>query len=288
MKRSLNILLAAFSLLHLRYVNAEIDPKNVELTTVFSQKNSNAHLSKSVRKIVSDYLLPSDHPVKEKLDQLFSSSRVFCDSNSMVDAGFAPGQPQPHTEMIVTTHPDFPGYIFKAFLDNQSYFEDQPEYLHWIKRIQGAALIRLSIENHGYQQLLKVPQKWMYSLPNTPVPPKKYLRKFFILVEEDMDIYNREENFKIWKSDIVTEEHLEALFTVINDVVLHDTSTRNCPFSRDGRIAFVDSKTCFKLPIKHEPIARCLSEKMKAFWLNLFFVKGLLTQQDLDRVQVIN
>jgi hypothetical protein len=235
------------------------------------------YLNRKIWNLVADYMMPEDHPIKEELDLIFSKSRVFCDFDSMKAAGFANAKPQHNTRLIVTRHPDFPGYVFKVYLDKQSYFHKIPEYENWVKRVKGARAIKKSIKKHDYGHLFKVPQKWLYLLPDNPSPPQNYLRKLFILVEEDMDIYNGTENKLMWGSDVITTELLDAFFTVLCDVFLQDTTTGNCNFAHDGRIAFVDTESCFKKTIKHEQIMRFLSPAMKKHWLNLFYKKGILS-----------
>ena len=240
---------------------------------------SSKYLTKKIKNLVTDYMMPANHPIKDDLDRIFSKSRVFCDFDSMKAAGFADAKPQHNTRLIVTRHPNFPGYVFKVYLDKQSYFHKIPEYENWVKRVKGARAIEKSIQKHGYGHLFKVPKKWLYQLPDNPSPPKKYLRKLFILVEEDMDIFSREENNLLWGSDFVTTDLLDAFFKILCDVVLQDTTTGNCNFAHDGRIAFVDTESCFKHTIKHYHIMQFLSPEMKKYWLSLFQKKGILSSQ---------
>jgi hypothetical protein len=62
----------------------------------------------------------------------------------------------------------------------------------------------------------------------------------FILVEDDMNIFGKRKNEKLWKSQWVIKELLKAIYTVTTEISLSDsTKLDNCPFSRDGRVAFV-------------------------------------------------
>src|SRR5437868_3403573 len=67
---------------------------------------------------IQDFLLPNDHPVKEKLDQICFTSRAFADKESVIAAGFNSTQLQGCTQIVVTRHPELPGYIIKAYLDS--------------------------------------------------------------------------------------------------------------------------------------------------------------------------
>ena len=265
-----------------RYLQKE---KNLLLT--YGRKGSappSKYVTKKIFNLVSNYIMPDNHPIKHDLDLMFLENRVFCDFDTMKAAGFADAKPQHNTRLIVTRHPDFPGYVFKVYLDKQSYFRKIPEYFNWIKRVKGARAIRASIKKHHYEHLFKVPQKWIYQLPDNPAPPKEYLRKLFILVEEDMDIVKSAENRFIWGSEVVTPELLDAFFTILSDVYMQDTTTGNCNFAHDGRIAFVDTESCFQKTIKHEPIMRFLSPQMKKHWLNLFYKKGIIPKHKNKRI----
>lgn len=282
MKRFPNtwIIATFFSLLSWSIVGANLNFKHIEHLPApaakASRKPPSKYVSREIWQLTANYVMPDDHPIKKKLDRLFSASRVFCNFKSMRAAGFEDAQPQPVSRLIVTRHPDFPGFVFKAYFDKQPYFRGSPEYLNWIKRVKGAQAIRKSIKHHQYQHLFKVPRKWLYLLPDNPAPPQNFRRKLFILVEEDMNIYDIIENREIWQSNVVTEELLDAFFTVITDVGLQDTKTGNCTFSLDGRIAFVDTESCFRSPIRHRGIKKYLQERMQKYWKNLFLKKGII------------
>lgn len=219
------------------------------------------------------FIMPDDHPIKQKLDKIFSASRALCDLQSMIAAGFEPALPQHHTQIIVTKHPELKGYIVKAYLDIQEYHSGKPEYYFWKKRITGAQLIKKSIKNHKFEHLLKVPKKWIYLLPDEPSPPPNYLRKMFILVEEDMNIYDDRTNEALWGSSLVTNELLDALYTIITELGLRDCAKpANCPISRDCRVAFVDTQSYHAKTVNYYKLTPYLSPPMQQYWIEL--VKG--------------
>ncbi|MDP1881064.1 MAG: hypothetical protein Q8K60_09025, partial [Parachlamydiaceae bacterium] len=210
------------------------------------------------------------HPVKIQLDSIFQSFRAIKDINSMVAAGFSRALPQHHTKIIVTKHSQIPGYIFKAYLDEQKYHSGEPEHYFWIKRVEGALLIDKAIKLHGYGHLLKVPKKWIYLVPDDPSPPSNYLRKVFILVEEDMNIYDDFTNLSLWGSPAVTVELLNAFYTIITELGLRDCAKpANCPISKDGRVAFVDTQSHLKKSVNYQKLTPYLSPVMRAYWLGL-------------------
>lgn len=248
----------------LHFENRENDPYGLENT------NPSKYVNQILWAYVQDYLIPENHPAKLKLDEIFSISRALYDLQSMVQAGFEPAYPQHHSQIIVTRHPDLPGYVIKAYLDEQAYHSDKPEYYFWIKRIIGSRLIKNAIKAHEYDNFIKVPKKWIYLLPDEPAPPTGCLRKMFILVEEDMNIHSDKINEKLWRSPVVTKELLKALFIVITELGLFDCAKpANCPISKDGRIALIDTQSYYEKRVKYHKLTSYLSSPMRHYWLKL-------------------
>lgn len=260
-------LMLAFSLI--LFWMQKIDAGQQGLT----KSNPSLYLSDETWEEVQDYLMPDDHPMKEKLDKIFSRSRVLENWQAMLAAGFETAQMQGVTQIVVARHPELSGYIIKAYLDKTKFgSKARREYEFLIARIIGARLTRDSIAAHNYEHLLKVPEKWLYLLPDEP-PPREHphRRKMFILVEDDMNIYVHKKNKEAWGSKWVTQELLEALYTVLTEVSLADSAKpSNCPFSRDGRVALIDTQMYHRGFVKYENLTPFLSPTMQAFWLALF------------------
>lgn len=243
---------------------------------IYADHDSNAqttpsiHVSEALWGEVTEFLLPNEHPVKGQLDEIFLTSRAIINRQSMVEAGFDDAKPQHHTRIIVTRHPKLKGYIIKAYLDDEDYHSGHPEQYFWIKRATGARLIQNSIRAHQYEHLFKVPKKWIYLLPDEPSPPRDYLRKIFILVEEDMDLLDEKQNMAKWGSDEVTKELLKALYTITTELGLFDcTKLDNCPFSKDGRVAFIDTQSYHKSYVKYHKLTPHLNPSMRSYWKKL-------------------
>lgn len=220
--------------------------------------------------IPETFLLPEHHPIKPQLDQLFSSSRVILNLNTLEEAGFVFSKPRKFTNLIIGTHPAFPGYIFKLYLDAQRHHKNRLEHYFWILRLQGAHLVGQEIETNNLHSFLKVPQKWIYKLPKKPLPRKGYVTKHTILVEEDMMLLSKEDNEKLWASDAVTVQHLEAVYHVLKKVGLSDCAKPdNIPFSIDGRIAFIDTQT-HGGHVSYEHLNDWLSSENQVYWRQLY------------------
>lgn len=227
-------------------------------------------LSEDIKHLLSPYLLPENHPVKPLLDALFGSARATFSLESLEKAGFPKSSPRKFSKLIVTKHPAIPGYVFKIYLDAQRYHKDQPEYISWILRIQGAELVRSEIVQAGIEAFFKVPKKWIYILPKHPKPKDSYYPKFTILVEEDMQILPKKENEELWGSSYVTEGLLNQLYLLLKKVGLYDCAKPdNIPFSRDGKISFIDTETFGKSSVSYEDLCNFLSKPNKIYWENL-------------------
>ena len=229
-----------------------------------------AYVKDNIWDQVEPFLIPDDHPVKEQLDEIFFKKRAIVSIKSMEKAGFENVVPQRFTHIIVTKHPEIPGYVFKVYLDAQRYYANKPEYYFYIKRATGARKIQALLDEKDWNHQFKVPKKWIYVVPEEPSPPDELVRKNFILVEEDMDIYDNSTNCKYWKSDFVTKELIERFHYIVYELGLSDCAKpANAPFSRDGRIAFVDTQTYDSWPISYYKITPYLSKEIRSYWKKL-------------------
>lgn len=235
-----------------------------------SRSKSSPHSSgEKVLKNGNSCLIPEEHPMKGHLDRIFSENRVTFTMKSLKLAGFKASRPRKFTKIIVASHPDYPEYIFKLFVDAQRYEKRISVYEYWALRIQGARLIQEEIDKNGWQHLFKVPVKYLYPLPKDPSCSSDFYSKDYLLVEDNMNIYPDSENNAIWKSDQVSQEHLSHLFTLVKTLGLSDSvKPANVPFSRDGKIAFVDTQAFHrKVDFKHfKPF---LSKKNREYWNQL-------------------
>lgn len=219
---------------------------------------------------VQPYLLPYDHPAKEALDKIFSSSRVTESLQHLKKAGFTFSPPRKELSLICAAHPKLGKYLIKTYLD--THYMEGNEWVFWIRRIEGSRRIQKSIDEHGLQKLVKVPKKWIYPLEEDPSPSNQNLhRKNFILVTENMQIMRADKNAERYKK-VITEEQLNALHTLLTENWLTDSIyIDNIPFSIDGRIAFIDTEHFMQTDkqLKLHRLGRRLSEKMKLYWNEL-------------------
>ena len=221
--------------------------------------------------IVAPYLIPDDHPIKPRLDRLFSQQRAIADRHALVAAGFENKNPEPRTGVFVVRHSKMPGYVFKIYTDDKlSYYRGEPEYLTWMLRARGAKLIRQEIKAKRWEKYFKAPKKWIYTLPTVPIAHPEHLQKNFILVEQEMDILPNAKSKKKWKDGTMTKTDLDRLYYLITKVGLRGgCKYDNIPICKDGRIAFIDTQNNLCWPLPYERLLHVLHGKMRAHWEKL-------------------
>lgn len=227
----------------------------------------NSHITPEMWREVKPYLLPPNHPIKAKLDKLFSKARITTDRETVIKAGFK--YPSEHgLNVHALKHPDVEGYFIKVYLDKKEHPEEWKKY---ILRIEGAELIRKAIKKHGYEKFMKVPHKWIYPLPGEPSPLPEYedRRKNFVLIAEDMETYNSNKNHERWYSR-ATVRHLRALYKMVETYGLRDSCrVANVPWGRDKKIAFVDTEQHHRWPVNYHTLNKYLSPEFRKHWTKI-------------------
>lgn len=195
---------------------------------------------------VLPYLLPFDHPAKSVLDKMFSKKRLTASVKALKEEGFVTKGPGKESQVVFAKHEKLAPYIIKIITDEYPINEVQ----RFIKRIKGAETARRIIKAYGFHHMMKVPKKWLYPLPTEPSAKPWSFAKRFILVSEDMDIYVREQNYELWKSELVDRELIKAVYTLIQAGGFYDSAhVFNIPFSKDGKIAIIDTECHHGWPV---------------------------------------
>lgn len=221
---------------------------------------------------VLPYLLPEDHPIKPQLDRIFSISRASENRESLKAAGFKNTKSRRWSHVVVTKHPKLKGYLLKLYTDEQ---ENVVDWIKWKSRIKGAMETQKVIDEYGFHDIFIVPKKWIYPLPAEPSPSSPdYERKNFILVVEDVHVLPSNTNLLAWKSPAMTVEKLDAIYTVLKKVGLWDTVYAfNLPFTKEGKLAFIDTEFYHRWPVHYSHLTPYLSDKMQVYWRKLIAKK---------------
>lgn len=220
---------------------------------------------------VAPYIIPNSHPAKDALDKIFTKTRASYNLESLQAAGFTTKGPGQWSHTIIARHPKLKGFLVKLIADVQPDIDDAAKV---VERAEGAALAREIIIKHGFQDIIKVPRKWIYVLPKDPAPPAGAFPKRFILVAEDMNILPRKQNYAKWQSHSLTKHKLDAIFILLTEGGFYDLPYAfNLPFSKDGKIAIVDTEKFRGWPIPYYKLNQYLNSEMDAYW-------NLLIQQN--------
>lgn len=212
---------------------------------------------------VKPLFLPENHPIKSKLDRLFST-RVTQNEATLKKAGFTNPDPMKFSKTIVTKNKNVPGYMFKFFSDEQKGISDWQQCLY---RVTGALYIQDALNRYNINHLFVVPTKYIYPLPGDPSPPANLERKNFIVVENFLDIYTGSQNNRMWKSPVINPITLTWIYLLLQELGLKDSPYNfNMPITKDNRIAFVDTEHHHKWPVPFEKLWQFLSSDMGLLW----------------------
>lgn len=209
------------------------------------------------------YFLQEEHPLRKKLDKLFASCDVLKNDETLEKAGFKTTGARGYSKVIILKHKKIKNYLIKAYTDEHYEIIDWEK---WMKRIQGAIVINSIIEKYGFQQSFKVPKKWIYQ-----VPRGENVEKHFVLVVEDMDIFDQRGNAIRWKgTEYVTKEKLNALCIIMNEAGLKDSVyLNNIPFCLDNKVAFVDTEHFHCWPVPLHKLTWVFASRLQIYWSNL-------------------
>jgi hypothetical protein len=219
------------------------------------------HVTTQVHHSIRHYLLPKSHYLQENLKFLFLDSKMFHSTKNFKKSGFK--VKHGHKQLMVGFHPSCPEYLFKKFPDQQS---QSLQLKNYIKRIKGAEILRNYIREHNFKHLV-VPQKWLYQLPKNFT--KNLGTKSFILIVENMNICHKDENLRCYYNMDI--EMLTELCMILHDVGGCDAFPRNQPFTRSGKIAFIDTEHVGSMKghfVRH--IVPALNKELQAYALALW------------------
>lgn len=226
-------------------------------------KNKN-HISEKFSEKLLQHLIPNDHPIKHNLDKIFETHPdALNNMQSLVQAGFYKIINTKHSKIKVIWHEKLKGYLLKVYTEDVDY----PHYLSQItNRVKGSKYIAEFIHEKKYEKHFKVPKKWIYPLPFVRDPTKRQ----FILVAEEIPLLSKSDNIKAFRNPKLKNEIIHALFTIINELGLKDSLIRtNIPFSKDGKISFIDTEYYHIWPVTFKKLTHVFGENQQEYWKSL-------------------
>ena len=171
------------------------------------------------------------------LDKLFRGWSDFESLKDWKDAGFRTLRAK-EGKIFVLRHKGEDRYIFKKYgSDNGRSANEQLE--NYQNRVAGAALLRKHITDNDLRRVV-VPQKWICALPaesgssrNSP----------YVLIVEHHRILGAEESQERYRHlDAETAREICTILFAFRGLDLTNVPSRNAPFTRDGKIAFIDTE----------------------------------------------
>ena len=177
----------------------------------------------------------NDHsPPEIDLDRLFRDKSVFDSSDDMRDAGFTVIRESKREKVVVARHRLAHGFLFKKFLRDVSLSREE-QLAVYEERVNGARALRAHLEALQIQRIV-VPRKWICELPARFSVGKK---PEHIVIVDRFDILGPEESERCYRR--MDKDQLRDLCTVFFAFRRVDFTAKNAPFTRDGRIAFIDT-----------------------------------------------
>lgn len=221
---------------------------------------------------VQPYLLPLSHWSHDVLDHIFSVKGVLKSIHRMKNAGFEILCYRQGRGLIVARHPSLKGFLVKAYLD----IDHHPEWTKWVRRTRGSALLKNIIkENKTFKRYFRVPKKWIYRIPEKfrgrsqgENSPKEY-----ILLVEDMNLVDKETNSLLYRNAL-SYKAMDSLFVVLEKSGFSDSHPGNIPFTKEGKIAFIDTEFTGHWPVHPEWISKMFTGRKLDYWNALINNKG--------------
>lgn len=210
---------------------------------------------------IKSYLLPDNSQAADVLDQIFSKKNVLYSVKTLENAGFQLICNREGRGLIVARHPLLKGFLLKVYLDDLRH----SEWTRWARRVRGALCIQSVIdENKRYSKYFKVPKKWIYILPKESRGRGEFPRESVLLVE-DMKITDKESSRALHKV-LWSYAGLDALYIVLKKSGFSDGHVDNLPFSRDHRVAFIDTEFTNKANVHFDWLTRWFADSKQPYW----------------------
>lgn len=175
---------------------------------------------------LKEYLLPRNHPLHRELDKLFKRNVTLNTDNQSGFYIFLEKR-----KLMIIEHPKLKGYLIKKLKDS---IPMEKQLNNYIKRIEGAQAVAKFIKKNKLKHIV-VPKKWLYKLPQ-----KHSGHSSYILIVEKMDLCSPSEVHE--KYNQIDYEMLQELCLVVNTFRGLDSHAGNLPFTRQNKIAFIDTE----------------------------------------------
>jgi hypothetical protein len=177
----------------------------------------------------------SSLPPEINFDKLFPKESNFETAGKLRRNGFDVIRDGTSNERVtVFGHPSAPNYLFKKFLDNVSYSQEK-QFGSYERRVRGARALKVHLERFAISGII-VPRKWLCDLPSRFNVDKKPSQ---IVVVEKYNLLDHAKAKQLYRD--ISNDTLKDLCSIFFTFKRVDFSTRNMPFTTEGKIAFIDT-----------------------------------------------
>lgn len=149
------------------------------------------------------------------------------------DSGFRV-LPRSAEKIIVAGHRDARSFLFKKYPTAWRSYGEQLELYE--ERVNGARVLANHLQTHAVDKIV-VPRKWLCTLPSRHEVRGK---PSYVIVVDRFDLLDRDESERLYRK--IDRDLLEDLCAILFRFRGLDFSVRNVPFTRDGKIAFIDTE----------------------------------------------
>jgi hypothetical protein len=178
--------------------------------------------------------MPLD-PASLDLGPLFRDPEMFDTADAWHDAGFEILR-ESQNKICVASHPSVARFLFKKYVNagKREALDDQLE--NYTRRVEGARRLSALIDAQHLQHVV-VPGKWLRDLPD-----RFSVRGHpsHILIVDRLDLLDSDESEDHYGR--IDEAALRELCVALHAFRGLDSTAKNVPFTRDGKIAFIDTE----------------------------------------------
>lgn len=169
---------------------------------------------------------------------LFVDPDMFESSATFSKAGFQLVDRTSTGGIMVGAHSVAPGYLFKKYR-NERRLDEQLE--NYQTRIAGARGLHGHIADRGLRNVT-APRKWLHELPPAFAQRRKGRSlPSHVLVVDRLRIMDKASTERAYGD--IDAQTLRELCVVVARFPGLDSTPKNVPFTRDGRIAFIDTES---------------------------------------------
>ncbi len=139
-------------------------------------------------------------------------------------------------KICVASHKTADGYLFKKYVSSGKRDSLKDQIDNYSTRVDGARRLRSLIDEQGLRHVV-VPRKWIRELPRDFGSGK---RPAHVLVVERLDLLDTRATERAYNK--IDEAVLRDLCVALYAFRGLDSTAKNVPFTRDGKIAFIDTE----------------------------------------------